>query len=349
VAWVRISKVADLTPDAPSMPAFALGAPWTIAVGVRQKPLLDWLLGQDRPVLFIEPNQSFADRLRQDGLEKRKGSLELVDVALGSETTEIQWYSYNDCRFDGPTPLEVFRPNYPNLMLQSSVQRPQARLDDVALDWLKSQQLSQEMACGLLVIEAAQALPLLQGANSLFPWLASIVLRPSHLHTPRQGPQNLEQEQALHGLLAAAHFGPEPGLDGSQGFKAWRIQPQGAAHVGLQEGQALLSESHGELHTLKVQRDELLRQLEEMHVHNGRLAEYRDLLETDRLTLSTQLQESQACLQDLQSSHDQLQSENQELRRRQQELIVLVESSCQDLAQLSDRLLAMPERLGPTA
>jgi hypothetical protein len=94
-----ILKVADRTPHAPWMPAFASGPSWTIAVGVRQRDLLDWLLGQNRPVLFIEPNERFADRLRQEGLDKWTDLYELVEVSLGSDKTEIPWYSYDSIKF----------------------------------------------------------------------------------------------------------------------------------------------------------------------------------------------------------------------------------------------------------
>ena len=346
-----ILKVADRTPHAPWMPAFASGPSWTIAVGVRQRDLLDWLLGQNRPVLFIEPNERFADRLRQEGLDKWTDLYELVEVSLGSDKTEIPWYSYNDSRFDGPASLQVFQQNYPNLMVQATVQRPQDRLDAVAVDWLERQLLRRVQACGLLLIESDHPLAILQGANSLVPWLGSIVLLPAHPHGHGhglgQGQQTLDQDQALDALLKAAHFSPDQ--DVSNGLLVWRVQPERALQTELQAVQAFLSESQLEQDNLKVERDQLLQQLEELHLHNGRLAEYRDHLETTQLSLLTQLEASQSCLQDLQRSHDQLEIENQELRFRQQELTVLVESSCQELAQLSDCLLAMPERLGPAA
>jgi hypothetical protein len=175
------------------------------------------------------------------------------------------------------------------------------------------------------------------------------VLLPAHPHGlgQGQGQQTLDQDQALDALLDAAHFTPD--RDVSNGLLVWRIQPERAQWAELQGVQALLSESQLEQDNLKVERDQLHLQLRELHLHNGRLAEYRDHLETTQLTLLNQLEKSQSCLQDLQSSHDQLEMENLELRQRQQELTLLVESSCQELAQLSDRLLAMPERLGPTA
>lgn len=340
--------VADLSPDIQPIAPFLAATPWAIAVGVRQGELWDCLQEQCKLALLIESNPRYADRFRDDSLENLKYKFEVIEALIGPDHGVVPWFSYNDCRFDGPLPLEAFQQNYPNLLLRTIGQHPVVRLDVIAQYWLERMVSTREKASGLLLIQSPQPLAILQGAFSLFPWLGSILLLPSEFHSLGQLAAGLDpQMEAVEALLKSHHFASAPST--TEAIRIWHHQPIKALQAELNTAQSSLQQSEQDCDALKAERDNLLRQLEDMQLHNSRLADYRDHLESYQRTLQTQLDESQSAHQLLQQSHEQLESENLELKRRQQELIVLVERASEDLAHLSDRFFAMPDPLGRLA
>jgi len=335
-------NVVDLSPDLRSLASFFASSPWTIGVGVRDLGLLECIKAQCRLALLVESNPRYVDRFQDEELVPKQHHHDFVQALLGADEGAVPWYNYNDSRFDGPLPIEVFQQQYPNLQLRSISQHPLLRLDRIGLDWLDRAVSSREKQSGLLLVVAVQPLAILQGAISLLQWFETVLLLPPEFPSLDAITVGLDQQALdVEALLLSHHFACDPGTRDS--LQIWRYQPIKALQADLRASQDFLAQSQQRCDDLQRERDALLQQLEELHLHNSRLAEYRDHLEASQLTLRTQLDESFVAQQHLQDNHDRLERDNRELKGRQQELTVLAERASEDWALLSDRFLTMSD------
>ncbi len=168
-------RVSDLDAPGTARTSGLFGdTPWAVLVGIQDPALLREAESCCERLLVIQPNSRYAERLREEWPNGLPPGLQLCPTLVGPQGMEVPWYCYNDPRLDGPLSPQELRGRHPNLTLRGEELRHQQTLDEIFQDWW-GQQTPPQPESGLLLLQADDAAPVLDGASSLLTHLGSLV------------------------------------------------------------------------------------------------------------------------------------------------------------------------------
>jgi len=154
--------------------ADSLGLPLVVLVG-SPFSYTQWV--RMGPVLLIEAN---VDRVQQVCHEIARDQANVVvyqEVLTEEDGAALDWYVFNDSRFDGHRPLSLLQPSFPNLRLLATEQRCGRQLGQLLDQWRLSHDVGPSIQWHLQVRQG-DPLAALRGLGA---WLESLESVSLHL------------------------------------------------------------------------------------------------------------------------------------------------------------------------
>ena len=240
----------------------AAAAPWCVVVGRPSPGVLVQIQQCAGPVLVVVPDLELQERLEQL-IDPWPEHLHLRVACVGPDVSEVDWWLFNDSRFNGLIPLGHWLQDYPNLRLVGQERRQQQPLAALLEDQLTAQQR------GLLVVadEPDCCIASLAGLGTKAEWIAALAVMPL-----RDGvdPAVVDHLLAQTACLKAISQGGDDLL--------WRFDLNQQLALVEAERDLLLKERNA----LAVERDALIKEQAQLDRELDALVNERDALVNER-------------------------------------------------------------------
>jgi hypothetical protein len=174
-AWLLVDCTLGGMAALPAIHALCDPACPVLAVDLQDQQLIRQLATGTRSArLLISPAYPVSAAPGETGNLMPEG-WEHLPVLVGASNQEVEWYQYNDSRFNGRLPVEHWQQKIPNLRQRRRWSVQQQKLADLIAEW-EPDPLRQP-ANLLLLIESVDPLQVLDGAGPLLDHLSLLAVR----------------------------------------------------------------------------------------------------------------------------------------------------------------------------
>lgn len=264
----------------PWLEEVAAASPWCVVVGRPTPQLLAQVQRCAGPLLVVVPDAAVQEHLERQ-LCPWPERMELRVCCVGATAAEVDWFVFNDSRFNGTVPLEKLRPSYPNLQLLGEEKRQQLPLATLL------EEASPERSRGLVVLvdDPEMGMAALAELGSSAALIAAVAVLPCR---GVMGQADLDQVFDSSACLKPTQRDVDGWL--------WVFDPQRRLAVVEQERDALKARSddleqrlgfaHQERDALKIRVDDLEQRMERINQELDEILGLIDAAEADQAASS---------------------------------------------------------------